>query len=222
MRDTKVSLTAADLAQFAARYWPHEPRVERQRWIFGEVCAFAALASTVPDFARFGVTMSWFCKEHPHLGRILSHDDKIDGHSMVLGLAPSIKTAIIVLADGTQANALRDQPLPAALGPDLLPTVAWLSRIDAGVLTVGGPQRLPDGRRIGTLWEGVFTRPRQPPRARGDPHDPLSHPHVSGDWSVPRVLGVETGESPNYGHGARRPRDWRRALGDPGPPPAAQ
>jgi len=154
MRDTKVSLTAADLAQFAACYWPREPRVERQRWIFGEVCAFAALASTVPDLARFGVTMSWFCKEHPHLGRILSHDDKIDGHSMVLGLAPPIKTAIIVLADGTQANALRDQPLPAALGPDLLPTVAWLSRIDAGVLTVGGPQRLPDGRRIGTLWVG--------------------------------------------------------------------
>ena len=60
----------------------------------------------------------------------------------------------VVLADGTNANALRDQPLPAALGPDLLPTVAWLSRIDAGVLTVGGPLRLPDGRRIGALWVG--------------------------------------------------------------------
>jgi serine-type D-Ala-D-Ala carboxypeptidase/endopeptidase len=53
MMDTKVSLTAADLAQFAAHYWPHEPRVERQRWIFGEVCAFAGLASTILNLARF-------------------------------------------------------------------------------------------------------------------------------------------------------------------------
>jgi CubicO group peptidase (beta-lactamase class C family) len=53
MVDTKISLTAADLERFAAHYWPHERRVERQRWIFGEVCAFAGLASTVPDLARF-------------------------------------------------------------------------------------------------------------------------------------------------------------------------
>ena len=57
----------------------------------------------------------------------------------------------VVLADGTQANAFRDQPLPATLGMDLLPTEAWLSRIDAGVLTVGGPLQLPDGRRLGSL-----------------------------------------------------------------------
>ena len=53
MGDTKISLTAGDLDRFAAHYWPKVPRVERQRWIFGEVCAFAGLASTVPDLARF-------------------------------------------------------------------------------------------------------------------------------------------------------------------------
>jgi serine-type D-Ala-D-Ala carboxypeptidase/endopeptidase len=53
MENTKISLTAVDLERFAAHYWPHERRVERQRWIFGEVCAFAGLASTVPDLARF-------------------------------------------------------------------------------------------------------------------------------------------------------------------------
>ena len=53
MGDTKISLTAGDLERFAAHYWPKAPRVERQRWIFGEVCAFAGLASTVPDLARF-------------------------------------------------------------------------------------------------------------------------------------------------------------------------
>jgi CubicO group peptidase (beta-lactamase class C family) len=41
MRDTKISLTAEALERFAAHYWPKAPRVERQRWIFGEVCAFA-------------------------------------------------------------------------------------------------------------------------------------------------------------------------------------
>ena len=50
--DTKISLTAEDLKRFAAHYWPKAPRVERPRWIFGEVCAFAGLASTVPDLAR--------------------------------------------------------------------------------------------------------------------------------------------------------------------------
>ena len=53
MGDTKISLTAGDLDRFAAHYWPRVPRVERQCWIFGEVCAFAGLASTVPDLARF-------------------------------------------------------------------------------------------------------------------------------------------------------------------------
>jgi serine-type D-Ala-D-Ala carboxypeptidase/endopeptidase len=53
MGDTKISLTAADLERFAAHYWPEEKRVERQRWIFGEVSAFAGVASTVPDLARF-------------------------------------------------------------------------------------------------------------------------------------------------------------------------
>jgi D-alanyl-D-alanine-carboxypeptidase/D-alanyl-D-alanine-endopeptidase len=53
MWDTKISLTAEDLKQYAAHYWPKAPRVERPRWIFGEACAFAGLASTVPDLARF-------------------------------------------------------------------------------------------------------------------------------------------------------------------------
>jgi CubicO group peptidase (beta-lactamase class C family) len=53
MWDTKISLTAGDLERFAAHYWSKPPRVERQRWIFCEVCAFAGLTSTVPDLARF-------------------------------------------------------------------------------------------------------------------------------------------------------------------------
>jgi CubicO group peptidase (beta-lactamase class C family) len=53
MGDTKVSLTAGDLERFAAHDWPKGPRVERQRWVFGEVCAFAGVALTVPDRARF-------------------------------------------------------------------------------------------------------------------------------------------------------------------------
>jgi len=74
MMDTKVSLTAADLAQFAAHYWPHEPRVERQRWIFGEVCGFAGLASTVPDLALF-VSM--------HLGATAEQAGPVRGPSLV-------------------------------------------------------------------------------------------------------------------------------------------
>ena len=42
-----------ELDRFAAHHRPKVPRLERQRWIFGEVCAFAGLASTVPDLARF-------------------------------------------------------------------------------------------------------------------------------------------------------------------------
>jgi len=60
----------------------------------------------------------------------------------------------VVLADGTQANILRDQRLPAALGADLLQREVWLSRIDAGGLTVGGPLWLSDGHRIGSLVVG--------------------------------------------------------------------
>jgi CubicO group peptidase (beta-lactamase class C family) len=136
MLDTKISLTAGDLERFAAHYWPKAPRVERQRWMFGEVCAFAGLTSTVPDLARFvamhlgatagqtagpvrgtsllemrepvatfrtdkrrGVTLGWFFTDHPQLGRILSHDGEVDGHSAALWLAPQVKTAVIVLAN---------------------------------------------------------------------------------------------------------------------------
>jgi CubicO group peptidase (beta-lactamase class C family) len=53
MQETKISLTAGDLERFAAHYWPKATRVERERWVFGEVAAFAGVASTVPDLARF-------------------------------------------------------------------------------------------------------------------------------------------------------------------------
>jgi CubicO group peptidase (beta-lactamase class C family) len=136
MMETKISLTARDLERFAAHYWPKGKRVERERWVFGEVCAFAGLASTVPDLARFvamhlgaqagqaagplrgssvlemremvatfgtdeqrGVTMGWFFTDHPKLGRILSHNGEVDGHSSSLWLAPQVDTAIIVLAN---------------------------------------------------------------------------------------------------------------------------
>jgi len=146
MGDTKISLTAEDLARFAAPYWPKVPRVERQRWIFGEVCAFAGLASTVPDLARFvamhlgaqagqavgplrgssvlemretvttfgtdetrGVTMGWFFEDRPKVGRILSHNGEVDGHSASLWLAPQVETAIIVLANVGSDTAPRLQ-----------------------------------------------------------------------------------------------------------------
>jgi serine-type D-Ala-D-Ala carboxypeptidase/endopeptidase len=136
MVDTKISLTARDLERFAAHYWPKAKRVERERWVFGEVCAFAGLASTIPDLARFvamhlgaqagqaagplrgtsvlemrepvatlgtdekrGITMGWFFTDHPKLGRILSHNGEVDGHSASLWLAPQVETAIIVLAN---------------------------------------------------------------------------------------------------------------------------
>jgi serine-type D-Ala-D-Ala carboxypeptidase/endopeptidase len=136
MMDTKISLTAGDLERFAAHYWPKAKRVERERWVFGEVCAFAGLASTVPDLARFvamhlgaqagqaagplrgssvlemretvatfgtdeqrGITLGWFFTDHPKLGRILSHNGEVDGHSSSLWLAPQVDTAIIVLAN---------------------------------------------------------------------------------------------------------------------------
>ena len=132
MEETKISLTAADLARFAMHYWPKVPRVARERWVFGEVAAFAGVASTVPDLARFvtmhlgaqggpvrstsvlemrepvatvdaaetrGVTMGWFYTEQPKLGRILSHNGEVDGHSASVWLAPQVHTAIIVLAN---------------------------------------------------------------------------------------------------------------------------
>jgi hypothetical protein len=35
-----------------------------------------------------GVTLGWFFTDHPTLGRILSHDGEVDGHSAALWLAP--------------------------------------------------------------------------------------------------------------------------------------
>jgi CubicO group peptidase (beta-lactamase class C family) len=158
MVDTKISLTAEALERFAAHYWPKGPRVERQRWIFGEVCAFAGLASTVPDLARFvsmhlgtqaglaagalrgasllemretvatfgtdekrGVTMGWFFEDRPKLGRILSHDGEVDGHSASLWLAPQVETAIIVLANVGSDTAPRLKRAISKVVVDSLP-----------------------------------------------------------------------------------------------------
>jgi hypothetical protein len=130
--------------------------VERQRWIFGEVCAFAGLTSTVPDLARFiaihlgatagqaagpvhgtsllemreavatpfgldktrGGTLGWSFTDHPTLGRILSHDGKVDGHSAALWLALQLKTAVIVLANvgGDTAPRLNREIRTVAVG----------------------------------------------------------------------------------------------------------
>jgi serine-type D-Ala-D-Ala carboxypeptidase/endopeptidase len=156
MWDTKIRLTAGDLERLAAHYWPKAPRVERQRWIFGEVCAFAGLASTVPDLARFvamhlgakagqaagpvrgmsllemrepvatlgtdktrGVMLGWFFKDHPRLGRILSHDGEVNGHSAALWLAPQVNTAVIVLANvgGDTAPRLTRAISEVVVGP---------------------------------------------------------------------------------------------------------
>jgi D-alanyl-D-alanine-carboxypeptidase/D-alanyl-D-alanine-endopeptidase len=155
MGDTKISLTAGDLERFAAHYWPKAARVERPRWIFGEVGAFAGLASTVPNLARFvamhlgatagqatgpvsgtsllemretvatfrtdnqrGVTLGWFFTDHPQLGRILSHNGEVDGHSAALWLALQLKTAVIVLANvgGDAAPRLNREIRTAVVG----------------------------------------------------------------------------------------------------------
>ena len=51
MAETKINLTAADLERFAAHYWPKAKRVERARWVFGEVCG---LCGRSLDGARSG------------------------------------------------------------------------------------------------------------------------------------------------------------------------
>jgi signal transduction histidine kinase len=60
----------------------------------------------------------------------------------------------VVLADGTQANPLRDQPLSDPFRTELLRADAWISRVEGGMLRIGGPIRMPDGSRIGSLQVG--------------------------------------------------------------------
>jgi signal transduction histidine kinase len=59
-----------------------------------------------------------------------------------------------VLADGTQANPLRDQLLVDPFSTELLRVDAWISRVEGGMLRIGGPIRMPDGSRIGSLQVG--------------------------------------------------------------------
>jgi signal transduction histidine kinase len=60
----------------------------------------------------------------------------------------------LVLADGTGTNTLRDQLLPDPFSAEILRAEAWISRIEAGILKIGGPLRMPDGPRIGSLHVG--------------------------------------------------------------------
>src|SRR5262249_29620536 len=60
----------------------------------------------------------------------------------------------VVLSDGTVENKRRDQPLLDTFSTDSLHADAWLSRIEAGGFKMGGPLRLHDGHRIGTLQVG--------------------------------------------------------------------
>jgi signal transduction histidine kinase len=60
----------------------------------------------------------------------------------------------MVLADGTQANPLRDQLLVDPFSTELLRVDAWISRVEGGMLRIGGPIRMPDGSRIGSLQVG--------------------------------------------------------------------
>ena len=57
----------------------------------------------------------------------------------------------VILSDGTQENALRDSVPRDAFSHEVLRSSAWISRLVDGLLNVGGPVLLPDGRRIGHL-----------------------------------------------------------------------
>jgi two-component sensor histidine kinase len=60
----------------------------------------------------------------------------------------------VVLADGTETNALRDQKLPDGFSTEVLAADEWISRVEEGILKVGGPIRTADGTRIGYLQVG--------------------------------------------------------------------
>jgi PAS domain S-box-containing protein len=60
----------------------------------------------------------------------------------------------VVLADGTRENAQGHQRLTDTFSLDVLQTDDWISRLEDGLLKVGGPTRLADGSRIGHLLVG--------------------------------------------------------------------
>src|SRR5262245_14227423 len=72
-----------------------------------------------------------------------------------IGFTYVMDMAGLVVADGTEANALRDQPLPDPFSLELMRAKAWSSRMEKGILKVGGPLRMPDGQQIGYLYVGI-------------------------------------------------------------------
>jgi signal transduction histidine kinase len=60
----------------------------------------------------------------------------------------------VVLADGTEENALRDQKLTDPLSMELLISNDWRSRIEGETLKIGGPILMADGSLIGYLHVG--------------------------------------------------------------------
>jgi len=60
----------------------------------------------------------------------------------------------VILADGTSVNSLRDQKLTDAFSREVLQADEWISSLDGNVLKIGGPVRMPDGKRIGYLQVG--------------------------------------------------------------------
>jgi CubicO group peptidase (beta-lactamase class C family) len=57
------------------------------------------VATTFGTDKTRGVTLGLFFRDHATLGRTLSQDGEVDGHSAALWLAPQVKTAVIVLAN---------------------------------------------------------------------------------------------------------------------------
>jgi len=60
----------------------------------------------------------------------------------------------VMLADGTQENALRDQKLTDGFSREMLRSDKWISGLEGEILKVGGPVLTPDGSRIGHLQVG--------------------------------------------------------------------
>ncbi|MBI4489255.1 MAG: HAMP domain-containing protein [Deltaproteobacteria bacterium] len=60
----------------------------------------------------------------------------------------------VVLTDGTEENALRDQKLTDPFSQEILLSGGWISRVEGEMLKVGGPVLTPDGSLIGYLHVG--------------------------------------------------------------------
>ena len=59
-----------------------------------------------------------------------------------------------VLSDGTSANLLRDKKLTDPFTVGLLRANGWISKVESGLLKVGGPVFMPDRTRVGYLNVG--------------------------------------------------------------------